>query len=760
MLLVVSAGVLVWVTASFVVSFRRSPPPVHMVVGERADSNIYSEVPFRHSDLVQTQRQRRRAAREVLPIYRLNPPAVEATLQRLSALGEALRAPAGGTEAPRPAPKADAVAPAPGAALEPVDGLDAATLEALRLAVAEPTRFRTLRDLVRDHLNRGVIEERELVTLQDVEAPTAAVTLLNDQAGTERTSVLRTDDLRDPRRAAAAAAAEYASRFPDTTPALRAGLETVLGRLLRPTLTYAADATERARRQAAAAVETVTRFVGANEVLVLRGETVTAELLERLQRHQQELHLRQTTQSGWAGIVQGILLCGVMVLSAGFILSVVHTGLLGDGRLLIMVTLVTVVQMLLSRVVADLHFLKSGSSFFLFPLLPLAFGAMLLAPLAGLRAALVSGLLTTAVTAWHVHSPESFHLCVTGTVTCLLGGALMRRARRRSHLIRTGTSIFVAVLLLELVFSIRATLPPGALWRSLAPLATYALGNAFGVTAVVFILLPLLEYVFGAASDLTLVELSDLNHPLLKRLQLEAPGTYHHSLTVATLAEQAAEAIGANPLMARVCAYFHDIGKLHQPEFFTENVAQGVNPHRELEPRMSSLVILNHVREGLSLARQYKLKRPLREAIAQHHGTSLVYFFYRKALDQEKPGQAVGESEFRYPGPKPRRKEVVLVSLADTCEAACRSLERPTPGKIADKIEELFYDRVRNHELDDADLTFSELTRVREAMVRTLSTMMHARVPYPKESDREGAPVQAGAAATAAEPPPAAAPPA
>ena len=296
--------------------------------------------------------------------------------------------------------------------------------------------------------------------------------------------------------------------------------------------------------------------------------------------------------------------------------------------------------------------------------------------------------------------------------------------------------------------------------RGMLLLATYALGNAFGVTAVVFVLLPLLEYVFGAASDLTLVELSDLNHPLLKRLQLEAPGTYHHSLTVATLAEQAAEAIGANPLMARVCAYFHDIGKLHQPEFFTENVAQGVNPHRDLEPRMSSLVILNHVREGLALARQYKLKRPLREAIAQHHGTSLVYFFYRKALDQEKPGQAVGESEFRYPGPKPRRKEVVLVSLADTCEAACRSLEQPTPGKIADKIEELFNDRVRNHELDDAELTFSELTRVREAMVRTLSTMMHARVPYPKESDREGAPVQAGAAATAAEPPPAAAPPA
>jgi putative nucleotidyltransferase with HDIG domain len=329
----------------------------------------------------------------------------------------------------------------------------------------------------------------------------------------------------------------------------------------------------------------------------------------------------------------------------------------------------------------------------------------------------------------------------------------MRQARRRAHLITTGTAVFASVLLLELLFSIRGNLPAGALGRALPPLVYYAMANAFGVTVLVFVLLPPLEYAFGVASDLSLVELSDLNHPLMKRLQLEAPGTYHHSLTVATLAEQAAEAIGANPLMARVCAYFHDIGKLDQPQYFAENAAHGENPHDDLQPRMSSLVILNHVRHGIELARRYKLKRCLRETIAQHHGTSLVYYFYRKAKDQGDPGQTVGESEFRYPGPRPRRKETVLVSLADSCEAASRSLDRPTAAKIGAMVDTIFNDRLRDHGLDDADLTVSELARSRDAIVRTLATMLHARVPYPKEGGHEGHPVEAGPPAAADGPP-------
>jgi putative nucleotidyltransferase with HDIG domain len=748
--LLLVAGFCAWVACAIAVSYHRTPPPVHFVVGEIADSNIYSEVPFRYVDALQTERLRDRAAREVPLVYRLSLPAAEAALQGLSGLQDLLRgrSPGAGSRGAGSLPSAETA----GALIDALEDLDGAAIEALSQLVADRARFRVLHDLTRDRLNAGVMEEREIVALREPDSPVDQVTFLNDQAGAARTSLVKAEDLHDPKRAAAAVVADYAARFPDTGEALRSALEQALSGVVRPTMVYSAEATQKASRQAVAAVETVMRFVGANEVLVLRGEAVNQEMIDRLEKHQQELHSRQTLQTGFLGYVQGPLVCAVLVLCAGCVLAVLEPALMADPRLLTMVTLVLVLQVTLNRVVAGLHFLNSGSSFYLFPLLPLAFGAMLLAPLAGLRAALVVALLATAVAAWQIRSPESFHLCLTGAASSLVGAALMRRARRRSHLIRTGAAVFATVLLLELLFSIRGNLPAGALGRALLALGTYAVANAFGVTALVFLLVPLLEFAFGAASDMTLVELSDLNHPLMKRLQLEAPGTYHHSLTVATLAEQAAEAVGANPLMARVCAYFHDIGKLDRPEYFAENTSQGTSPHDGLQPRMSSLVILNHVRQGIELARRHKLTRPLREAIAQHHGTSLVYYFYRKAKERIGDGDALTESEFRYPGPRPRRKETVLVSLADSCEAASRSLERPTAGKVAAMVDGILQDRIRDHELDDAEMTFSELARVRDALVRTLVTMLHVRVPYPKEGVHGSGSVDPGAAAPPAGP--------
>ena len=470
-------------------------------------------------------------------------------------------------------------------------------------------------------------------------------------------------------------------------------------------------------------------------MLVLRGEVVTREIIDRLRQHQRELFAQQNARRGWLGMIQAPIICLILLVAVWYVLVVFHPGLLADRGLVLLVGVVMALQIVVTRLVTDLHFLNSGSSFFLFPLLPLSLGAMLLAPLAGLRAAIVSAVLTTAIAMLQIRSPEAFQLALMGTMSSLVGAAMMRRARRRNHLMAAGVAVFVITVLLQLVFCLSGRIPPGAWLRVHLLVIGYAAVNAFGVTVMVSILLPLLEYAFGATTDMSLLELSDLNHPLLKRLQLEAPGTYHHSLQVATLAEHAAEAIGANPLLARVCAYFHDIGKLMHPEYFIENNQMGVNPHDELQPRMSTLIILNHVRQGMALAKRYKLKRPLREAIAQHHGTSLVYYFYRKAMEQQGggPGVAVGESEYRYPGPRARRKEIVLVALADSCEAACRSLSKPTPGKIASMVDSIVNDRIQQRELDRANLTFSELSMVRESIVRTLGTMLHARVPYQKE---------------------------
>ena len=200
------------------------------------------------------------------------------------------------------------------------------------------------------------------------------------------------------------------------------------------------------------------------------------------------------------------------------------------------------------------------------------------------------------------------------------------------------------------------------------------------------------------------------------------------------LAENAAIEIGANPTRARAGALFHDIGKLKNPEYFVENNFNGINHHANLSPRMSSIIISNHVKDGLDLALSHKLCRIVRDMIQRHHGTDLIQYFYRMALQGENP---VLESDYRYPGPLPHTKEEVIVSLADACEAACRSLEKPTASKIEAMVHEIFRKRWRDGQLDAADLTIEELSRIHESFVRTLTTMYHGRIAYPKDEENE-----------------------
>ena len=264
----------------------------------------------------------------------------------------------------------------------------------------------------------------------------------------------------------------------------------------------------------------------------------------------------------------------------------------------------------------------------------------------------------------------------------------------------------------------------GAVWLLVFPLFTGLLTAILAQLALFVI-----EFLFDVSTTMSLLIYSDFNHPLLKRLQFEAPGTYHHSLVVSTLAEAAAKEIGANPIKARVCALFHDVGKLSHPDYFTEN-NNGESKHKDLMPKISALIILNHVKEGLELARKYKLKKLMRDAIQQHHGTDLVYFFYKMAKDS---GEQVDEHDFRYQGPTPQTKEIAILSLADACEAASRSLQKPSHGKIEELVTEIIFKRMRDHQLDAANLTFRELTVIKDSFVKTLTSMLHARVAYPKE---------------------------
>jgi len=359
---------------------------------------------------------------------------------------------------------------------------------------------------------------------------------------------------------------------------------------------------------------------------------------------------------------------------------------------------------------------------------------------------------------------------VTNVTTSLVCGFiaifLTAEVRKRGDLPRAGLFVGLTVWVLAVAFRkinlLHIWVEGAALnYQSLAYQSVVAIGAPFFTTLIIVGGLPCVESLFGITTRVRWLELADLNHPLLRRMTIEAPGTFQHSLAVANLAEGACEAIGANATMARVCSYFHDIGKLVKPEYFTENMRHDRNPHDDLAPTMSALIIIAHVKEGISLALEHKLNQDIIHVIQQHHGSSLVYYFYKKALDQQQAARSdgkvasmndedlpeVSESSFRYGGPKPQTRESAIVSLADSIESAARSMERVTPQKVEQLITDIIRKRVADGQLDDCDLRFKDLETIAEAFRHILSGMMHSRVAYPEDKDtktRRGSGVSSG----------------
>lgn len=259
--------------------------------------------------------------------------------------------------------------------------------------------------------------------------------------------------------------------------------------------------------------------------------------------------------------------------------------------------------------------------------------------------------------------------------------------------------------------------------------------NGIVSSVIVLGILPVFEYLFKTVTNISLLELADFSQPLLQRMVMEAPGTYHHSLVVGNLSEAACTAVGANALLARIGAYYHDIGKLEKPEYFSENQEIKSSKHDSLSASMSKLVIMNHVNEGLELAKKYRLSPRLIDFIQCHHGTSLVYYFYRRALESLEEDQEVREEGFRYPGPKPNTKETAIVLLADSVEAATRALKEPTPKSIEDVVHKIINNKFIDRQLDECDLTLKDLERISAVFIRILSGIYHARITYPETSN-------------------------
>jgi putative nucleotidyltransferase with HDIG domain len=330
----------------------------------------------------------------------------------------------------------------------------------------------------------------------------------------------------------------------------------------------------------------------------------------------------------------------------------------------------------------------------------------------------------------------------------LVAALATQKLSERAVFSRIGLLVGTANLVVFAILELFQGLPELPATVALSAAAAFV-GGPLAVGIASF-LLPQLESLFGITTDIRLLELSNQNHPLLKQLSLQAPGTYQHSLAVGNLAEAGADAVAANALLLRVCAYYHDVGKLVKPEYFVEN-QRGVNPHDSISPSMSVLVIQSHVKEGLEMASRSKLPLPIRQGIATHHGTKLIRYFFDKAKNQCKPEiEQVAESDFRYPGPKPNTKELGILLLADAVEAAARTLENPSPGKIQSMINTIFSDALEDGQLVDSELTFSEMDKVASAFLWVITNMYHHRIDYPgfdfnrRRERRESGPLQVG----------------
>ena len=353
-------------------------------------------------------------------------------------------------------------------------------------------------------------------------------------------------------------------------------------------------------------------------------------------------------------------------------------------------------------------------------------------------ALLLGALVSFAFTISHGFGMSEFVILAAASSSAAL---MCRKIRSRTKLVSVGLIVAVIVLPTSLGVDYMLGQPFG--W-AMTENALWFAGGAAVAGLLMTGVLPFLERIFDIQTDISLLELSDANHPLLKELVQRAPGTYNHSINVASMSEAAAEAIGANGLLCRVAAYFHDVGKLRKPEYFIENQAGGANKHDDLAPTMSTLVIIAHVKDGTEIARKHRLPRRITDLIEQHHGTTLVEYFYRRAEQQmlektETPDQdaALDEGDFRYPGPKPQTPEAAVMMLADTVESASRALRDPAPARIEGLVKTVAKKKMDDGQFDECQITIEQLNTIAESLIKSLNAMYHARVKYPeKQADK------------------------
>jgi cyclic-di-AMP phosphodiesterase PgpH len=494
----------------------------------------------------------------------------------------------------------------------------------------------------------------------------------------------------------------------------------LLGALFHPTIVPNAAATEMRREDMRRSVPKSKYEVRVGEKIIGANEVVGREEHDKLRALHDAVDQRRATERAARRISGAILFNALIISLLGITILIFRPAVYRNVRWLLMFAGATVVVLVGAAIVSHARPMHPE-------LIPVAVAAVVLSALFDQRISMISVMVLATLV-----GGQSVFRGTNALFINLVGGAVaafsVRVVSRRNQTYLWILAIAAAYLTTAVAIGLTLDLST----RDILHSAGFGALNAVVSVLLALLILPMAESFTGIETDLTLLEWSDLNRPLMQRLSLEAPGTYAHTIAIANLAEAGARAIGANALLARVGAYYHDIGKIAKPQYFVENQAKGRNPHDKLKPGTSAQIIRNHVREGLELAEEHKLPRALRSFITEHHGTGAITFFYEKA--KERDGAVPNPIEFSYPGPLPQTAETAVVMLADGVEAATRVLSDPTPDKLRDVIDHIVKQRIEQGQLRDAPLTLKQLDVVKDEFTRVLTGMYHNRIDYPASS--------------------------
>tara|TARA_B100000678_G_scaffold57173_2_gene45951 strand:+ start:2189 stop:4486 length:2298 start_codon:yes stop_codon:yes gene_type:complete len=617
--------------------------------------------------------------------------------------------------------------------LEEVESVTASPQQAI-LLMDEPTRLR-LREVsvsgVQEYAEIGVVDPTDESELN------AATIRIQDPGQEDRRSVPSADVL---------TAGELNARIvadhelPSTSTELSELLRLIVINHTAYSLVFDPDVTGSEREAARQAVSESIGNVVQQEAVVRANEPLTETHLERLRAYERELRTQNRLEEPGIqfGLLLGQFLLNLSLLTVfGALVFFLRPMIYGSLRWLLLQAALVVTYFVVARVIASYDWPSE--------LLPVAFVVLALAVLWDSRIALVMGLVLAGLT---VAQPPFAELDILFPV--MIGGAAaamcVRVVRRRAQAL-----VFVAII----AGAYAATLLAMSLLGEQSPVEFasamgWAGGNAAASAILAMGLVPVFEWFTGITTDQTLLEWADPNAPLLRRLSLEAPGTYAHTINVANLAELAANGIGAHGLLCRVGLYYHDVGKVLKPHYFVENQHEGRNPHDKLKPDASAAILIEHVVEGLRLGKEAKLPKVVQRFISEHHGTQLIAYFYHRAKKNLRENN-IDEADYRYPGPKPQSKETAIAMVADSIESATRVLQEPTPDRVRDLVDGIIESKRQDGQLDEAPLTMREISALKDTFVTVLSGIYHHRIDYPTTKHLTDAPDETSKGVSASE---------